>query len=276
MAYKTILVHLNDRRRAEKMLAPAVYLARRYNAHLIGLHVYPGIMSAPIRSPARRYVTERLLEFESAEREAIAAVFTTMTANQPFVSEWRAVVSPLFEIPSVVMAQARSTDLIVAGQADPSWDFWKTLDFPERLALESGRPVLVVPNAGQYPELGRKALIAWKSTREAARATFDALPLFKEAEQVQILEVKQSADARLTPDTLIAAAIGRHGIKPVLRGTVQPDSRVGDEILSRIAEEGADLLVMGAYGHSRVREYVLGGATKHIAQHMTVPTLWSH
>jgi nucleotide-binding universal stress UspA family protein len=78
------------------------------------------------------------------------------------------------------------------------------------------------------------------------------------------------------PDTSIAAALGRHGIKSILRNTAAPDSRVGDEILSRLAQEGADLLVMGAYGHSRVREYVLGGATRHIARHMTVPTLWSH
>jgi nucleotide-binding universal stress UspA family protein len=276
MPYKTILVYLNDRRRAERLLEPAVFLARRYNAHLIGLHVYPGVVTPPIPSAASRYVAGTILGFERAESDAIAAIFATMTANQPFVSDWRATVSPLFEISTVVMDHARSADLIVAGQADPSWDFSLTMDFPERLALESGRPVLVVPNAGQHREFGRNALIAWKPAREAVRAAFDALPLLKDAEQAQILEVKQSADASLIPDTSIAAALGRHGIKPILRSTMAPDSKVGDEILSRLAEERADLLVMGAYGHSRVREYVLGGATRHIAQYMTVPTLWSH
>jgi nucleotide-binding universal stress UspA family protein len=276
MPYKTILVHLNDGRRVEKTLEPALFLARRYNAHLIGLHVYPSVLSPPIPSPGSKYVAGRILEFERAESDAIAAVFATMTANQPFVSEWRAIVSPLFEIPTVVMDHARSTDLIVAGQADPSWNFSLTMDFPERLALESGRPVLVVPNVGHHREFGRNVLIAWKPAREAARAAFDALPLLKDAEQVQVLEVKQSADTPIRPDSSIAAALGRHGVKPILRSTDEPDSRVGDEILSRLTEEGADLLVMGAYGHSRVREYVLGGATRHIAQHMTVPTLWSH
>jgi nucleotide-binding universal stress UspA family protein len=150
------------------------------------------------------------------------------------------------------------------------------MDFPERLALESGRPVLVVPNTGRHREVGRSAVIAWKPAREAARATFDALPLLKDAEQVRVLEIQQTADTPVMPDISIAAALGRHGITPILRSTVTPDSRVGDEILSRLAEEGADLLVMGAYGHSRTREYVLGGATRHIATHMTVPTLWSH
>jgi nucleotide-binding universal stress UspA family protein len=276
MPYKTILVYLNDRRRAEKMLESAVFLARRHNAHLIGLHVYPSVMSPPIPSPASKYVAGTVLKFEREESDAIAGVFATMTANQPFVSEWRAILSPLFEIPTIVMDHARTADLIVAGQADPSWNFSLTMDFPERLALESGRPVLVVPNAGQHREFGRNALIAWKPTREAARATFDALPLLEDAEQVHILEVTQSADTPATPDTSIAAALGRHGIKSILRNTVAPDSRVGDEILSRLAEEDADLLVMGAYGHSRVREYVLGGATRHIARHVTVPTLWSH
>jgi nucleotide-binding universal stress UspA family protein len=276
MPYRTILVYLNDRRRAERMLEPAVFLARRYNAHLIGLHVYPSVMPPPIPSPASRYVAGTILEFERAESDAIGAVFSPMTANQPFVSEWRTIKAPLFEIPTVVMDHARATDLIVAGQADPSWNFSLTMDFPERLALESGRPVLVVPNVGHHREFGRNVLIAWKPTREAARAAFDALPLLKDAERVQVLEVKQSADTPLMPNISIAAALGRHGIKPILRSTEKPDSRVGDEILSRLAEEGADLLVMGAYGHSRVREYVLGGATRHIAQHMTVPTLWSH
>jgi len=276
MPYKTILVHLNDRRRAEKMLGPAVLLARRYNAHLIGLHVYPSVLSPPVPVPGSKHIAGTVLQFERGESDAIGAIFSAMTANQPFVSEWRTIKAPLFEIPTVVMDHARSTDLIVAGQADPSWNFSLTMDFPERLALESGRPVLVVPNVGHHLEFGRNVLIAWKPTREAARAAFDALPMLKDAQRVQVLEVKQSADTPLMPNTSIAAALGRHGIKPILRSAEKPDSKVGDEILSCLAEEGADLLVMGAYGHSRVREYVLGGATRHIARHMTVPTLWSH
>jgi nucleotide-binding universal stress UspA family protein len=276
MPYKTILVHLNDLRRAEKMLEPALYLAQRCNAHLIGLHVYPSVVAPPVPLPGGRYVAGTVHSFEREESDAIAAIFSKMTANQPFVSEWRSLMAPLFELPSVVLEQARRTDLIIAGQADPSWDFSLMLDFPERLALESGRPVLVIPYAGHCREIGRNVVIAWKPTREAARAVFDALPLLMNAERVHVIEVRQSAGTSLMPDTSIAAALGRHGIKPTVHSAVQPDSRVGEEILSRLADVGADLLVMGAYGHSRFREYVLGGATRHIAQHMTVATLWSH
>ena len=98
------------------------------------------------------------------------------------------------------------------------------------------------------------------------------------ADNVHILEVKQRADEEtgLAPDTTIAASLARHGIKPSVRTSIAADISVGDEILSRLADLGADLLVMGAYGHSRMREMVFGGATRHIARHMTVPTLFSH
>src|SRR5690606_20981228 len=117
-----------------------------------------------------------------------------------------------------------------------------------------------------------------KAGREAARAAFDALPLLVGAQTVQILEVKERGDdsAALTPDTSIAAALARHGIKPTVRTSAGTDISVGDETLSRLADMGADLLVMGAYGHSRMREMVFGGVTRHIFQHMTVPTLFSH
>ena len=120
-------------------------------------------------------------------------------------------------------------------------------------------------------------MIAWKAGRESARAVFDALPLLQGAENMHILEIKGRGDeSSMSPDTSIAASLARHGIKPTIRTSVAPDISVGDEILSRLSDLDADLLVMGAYGHSRMRELVFGGVTRHIARHMTVPTLFSH
>ena len=275
VGYKTILVHLNDKRRAEKLLEPACFLARRFGAHLIGLHVYPGISAPPIPVPGSGQVIGMALGAERKESEDIAAVFAGLTANQPLTAEWRTVEALGFDLGAIAMRHVRCADLIVAGQTDPDWDFSPILDFPERLAVESGRPVLVVPYAGRYPEIGRNAVIAWKPTREATRAVFDALPLLESARNVQILEVNEGV-AGAVPDTAIAAALGRHGIKPTHRVTGATDIATGDEILSRLADANADLLVMGAYGHSRAREFVLGGVTRHISRHMTMPTLWSH
>ena len=277
MPYKTILVHLNDKRRAEALLEPAVRLASRHNAHLIGMHVHASMPAPPIPVPG----SQVLGSVAAAERQAadeIAAIFARMTANQPFVAEWRALKVPHVDLAPVIMDHGRAADLIIAGQTNPDWDLSPLSDFPERLALESGRPVLVVPYVGRYAEVGRNVVIAWKAGREAARAVFDALPFLLAAETVHILEIKERGDERpaLAPDTSIAAALARHGLRPSVRASVLGDIGIGDEILSRLADLGADLLVMGAYGHSRMRELVFGGATRHIARHMTVPTLLSH
>jgi nucleotide-binding universal stress UspA family protein len=179
---------------------------------------------------------------------------------------------------AVVIDHSRSADLIVAGQTDPDWDSSPLQDVAEHLALGSGRPVLVVPYIGRYAEIGRNVVIAWKPGRESARAVFDALPILKQAEQAQILEIDEGGSRRngASADTSIAVALARHGIKPTVRTSVAGDISIGDEILSRLTDMGADLLVMGAYGHSRMRELVFGGVTRHIARHMTVPTLFSH
>jgi nucleotide-binding universal stress UspA family protein len=278
MTYKTILVHLNDPRRAEALLEPAVRLAAKHNAHLIGLHVHASVPAPPVAIPYGTQVLGSIVAAEREHTEKLSAAFARMTANQPFVSEWRSLKVPHVDLAPVVMDHGRAADLIIAGQTDPDWDLSPLLDFPERLALEAGRPVLVVPYIGRYPDPGRNAVVAWKAGRESARAVFDALPLLRGAETVQILEIKERGDERpaLAPDTSIAAALARHGIKPSVRTSIAGEISVGDEILSRLADMGADLLVMGAYGHSRMREMVFGGVTRHIFRHMTVPALFSH
>jgi nucleotide-binding universal stress UspA family protein len=277
MYYKTILVHLNGNRRAEALLEPAIQLATRYNSHLLGLHVYASMPAPPVPMGYAATVLGSVVAQERKQGEEIAATFARMTAKGTFVSEWQSLKVPHVDLASVVMPYGRAADLIIAGQTDPDWDLSPLLDFPERLTLESGRQVLVVPYAGRFPRVGRNVVIAWKAGRESARAVFDALPLLQGAENVHILEIKgRSDESGISPDTSIAASLARHGIKPTIRTSVAPDISVGDEILSRLSDLDADLLVMGAYGHSRMRELVFGGATRHIFGHMTVPTLFSH
>src|SRR5262245_12319529 len=276
MTYKTILVHLNDSRRAETVLEPAAHLAVRFNSHLIGLHVCSAVPASPI--PMASAALGSIVAAERRNREAIADTFKRMTTGRPFVAEWQLQKVSHIDPANVVIERGRAADLIVAGQTDPEWDLSPVMDFPERLALQGGRPVLVIPYAGRYATVGRRVVIAWKAAREPARAAFDALPLLLEAEAVHILEVRERGDdaSTLAPDTSIAAALARHGIKPEVRTSIAPDISVGDEILSRAADLDADLLVMGAYGHSRFRELIFGGATRHVARHMTLPTLFSH
>jgi nucleotide-binding universal stress UspA family protein len=285
MSYKTILVHLSDSRRAEKILSPALQLAERYNAHLIGLHAHAPVNAPPVSMPYTSEVLARLASQVRSNAEGIADTFLRMSKGRPFVAEWQMHKVAQTELATDVLSQGRSADLIIAGQTDGAWDLSPLLDFPERLALESGRPVLVIPHAGSHANIGRNVVIAWKSGRESARAVFDALPFLKDAANVHILEYAESgrSDGILAADTSIAAALARHGIKPIIHSDVAPglralapDTRVGDQILSRLVDLDADLLVMGAYGHSRMRELIFGGVTRHLMKQMTVPTLFSH
>jgi nucleotide-binding universal stress UspA family protein len=147
------------------------------------------------------------------------------------------------------------------------------------VTLASGRPILVVPYAGRFETVGRCVLIAWNVSREAARAVADAMPLLAAADVVTVLAVDPppgpGGDGDL-PGADIALHLGRHGVEAQIERTVSADVPIGEVLLSRAADLGADLLVMGAYGHSRTRELLLGGATRSILASMTIPVLMSH
>lgn len=279
MTYKTILVQLNDEERVSQTLAPAVALARQYDAHLIGLHVSPGLLYTP-PLPGAGGVIGMIKEHERQVCDKIGKVFEDMTRNQQIVAEMR-FLSPKGhdDIHALVMKHVRTVDLIVASQPAPLTDVTGILDFPERLAMESGRPVLTVPLAGYQGAVGTNIMIAWNGKRESARAVFDALPMLKEARKVTVLSLEQvraAGDKVPLPDTEIGAALARHSVNVTVETATVKEASVGEEILARVAAQGADLLVMGAYGHMRLRELIFGGATRFIVRNMKVPTLFSH
>ena len=178
-----------------------------------------------------------------------------------------------------IVRHANCSDLLVVGQTDrrasPDGVAW---DFPQQAVLRAGCPVLVVPHAGTFAAVGERVLIAWKGTREAVRAVRDALPILRTAQQVVLIEVADDApptDAQRIALLEVQAWLNRHGVESEVRLESGADA-AGDVLLSRAADFESDLIVMGAYGHSRVREWVLGGVTRHLLNHMTVPTLMSH
>jgi nucleotide-binding universal stress UspA family protein len=177
---------------------------------------------------------------------------------------------------SVLAAHGRFVDLVVVSQPD------RETTFPmlaHELAIVAGRPLLVVPRFVAPTTIGANVLVAWNGGREAARAIGDAMPLLVRAGQVQVMTISASAD-RATEDATsaadMAAHLARHGVKAEARNAVAADIDVANLVLSAAADLGSDLLVMGAYGHSRLREIVLGGATRGILQSLTVPVLLSH
>jgi nucleotide-binding universal stress UspA family protein len=163
------------------------------------------------------------------------------------------------------------------GQAEPEPTATPS-DLPETVALAIGRPVLVVPHIGAKPP-GKVVLLCWNASREAARAAADSLPFLKAAEKVIILAVDpatSSAGHGAEPGADVAAWLSRHGVKVTVQRDVAADSDVGGVILSRAADHDADLIVMGIYGHSRMREMVLGGVSRTLLRSMTVPVVMAH
>ena len=280
MSYKDLLVVLGSDTASRGRMALATALAERFAAHLVGLYPLPipdvprtlGYYNPSLFDPIFRELREKAQEVCDREREA----FEHAASLRGLSAEWR-VTEGLEADPAV---HARYVDLTILGQVDPDGGDTELIrPRPELLALASGRPILAVPYAGQFETVGRRVLIGWNATREATRAVNDAMPLLAAADVVTVLTI----DAREAPDAHgelpgadISLHLARHGVKAAIERTVSAGVPAGEVLLSRAADLGADLLVIGAYGHSRMRELLLGGATRSILQSMTVPVLMSH
>jgi len=193
--------------------------------------------------------------------------------------EWRAPAGPAI---GAAVAHARCADLIVIGQPDAAEAGWS---FAAQLAaavlLETGRPMLVVPYVGAPASVGTTVLVAWDGGREATRALADAMPLLVRARQVTVACLDPGASARgvdAAARDRLAAYLHRHGITARVEhdNLGEGDVAVGDWLLSRVADLGGDLIVMGGYGRPRWREQVWGGATRALLSTMTVPVLMAH
>jgi nucleotide-binding universal stress UspA family protein len=281
MSYKDLLVVLDAEPAARKRTELAAALAERFAAHLVGLYRLPtpraprhfGYYDPAMLDPFFADLRERARNVAGTVRE----MFDHVTGLRRLSAEWREIPEGPDANPAL---HARYADLIILGQLDPDREQAELiLPPPEQVALSSGRPVLIVPYAGDFDHVGRRVLIAWNATREAARAIGDAMPLLMAAELVSVLTIdpREGPDGHgELPGADIALHLARHGVTAQVERTVSAGLPVGDVLLSRLADLGADLLVMGAYGHSRMREVLLGGATQSVLRSMTVPVLMSH
>jgi len=278
MDYKTILVHLDAGPRRSERLELALALADRHDAHLVGLFA----LSAARMPSYVRADTSAMLKAAQDERRADAAAeaeaeFRAAAARYGGVkAEWRASSA---DAAGAVRLNARYSDLVVAGQGERGTERETGVapEFIDEVVLSCGRPSLLVPYAGHFRDMGRRALVAWNASAEAARAVADALPLLERAERVEVVVFDGGAagDHGEEPGADAALYLARHGVKATVSRYGIPDVDVGAQILTRAADMSVDLIVMGAYGHSRLRELVLGGATRTILESMTVPVLMS-
>ncbi len=280
MAIKTIAVSMVDLDRQEEIMRGAFLLAEQHNAHVMGVYAVPGfdMIAIPAAQVAVAAQTGYKRYFEDNAASA-REKFEEAARKHGVRSEWREATSDTPLLADAVLKHAPFADLIVTGQVNSSTSEYIETDFAERLLLESGRPVLVIPNIGTYSKIGTKVLVGWNATKEAMRATFDALPLLERAKQVELLWANARDEAEFAgdlPGAEMAAALARHDVNVVTRSISSSDMKASDALLNEAADTGADLLVIGAYGHSRLREFVFGGVTRSLLASMTLPVLMSH
>jgi nucleotide-binding universal stress UspA family protein len=258
MSYKTILVHVDGGARAPVRIGVACRLARRFDAHLVGLHALtvvklPGYARVAVEGGTRLEEYQAKLAVDAA-REAKQVFERGVSAAGIAKSEWRESRADAAEAAPV---HARYADLVVIGQPNPTDAGAVEPDFAERLLLAAGRPLLVVPYAGDFADVGTRAIVAWNASREAARAVTDAIPLLREAKTAQLIAFNPDAAAHGdVPGADIGLYLARHGIKVTVSQQTADDVDVGNQLLSRAADLDADLIVMGGYGHSRLKELV--------------------
>ncbi|MDE2369117.1 MAG: universal stress protein [Burkholderiales bacterium] len=270
---KSILVHLDASPRAATRLALARDLAQTHGAALKAIYaVLPALLLMPwATEEGMAAAAAALAEVDRTQRERARALFDRTAGPAATWAETGAE-----GLHDTLLAEALCSDLLVLGQGDEPNEQTGALpaDFVPALITDSGKPTLVVPYVGEIAPPGRRVLLAWKPTREAARAAAGALPWLRGAAEVHIAAPNAQAD---DPGlALLRRWLALHGVAGSVTAHALGDADVGERLLSLAADTGADLLAMGCYGHSRAREFVLGGATRSVLRAMTLPVLMAH
>ena len=271
MGYKEILTYVEARPASRTALDFAARIADAHDAHLVALHVIePPVVPADMTLGAPVEFIEWQEDYARKRADQAKQYALEIEKSSGRQIEWREQKGALDE---AALLHSRYADLIVVSQSGEG----AVGDLPELFVMGSGRPTLVVPHQGSFARPLERILVAWNRTREATRALHDAIPLLVAAKSVTVMEVTPKAGiGGHIAGADIAQHLARHGVNVTVSSTTGEDMQIGDVILSRAADLGADCIVMGAYGHSRLREFAFGGATREILQTMTVPVFMAH
>ncbi|HEX6142416.1 MAG TPA: universal stress protein [Geminicoccaceae bacterium] len=266
MTYRTILIELQPDGPIEARLRSAQAVARRFEAMLIGMHVMATPFVPGTYGEAGVYLGVDLIEEQrEASRRIAGGIRSTFQEICGTEGSWQEAEGD----PGRLLAgAAHCADLVVAAKRDLS-----VLDMPdvvEELAVAAGVPVLMLPPEGAA-EPARAVVVGWNGSREATRAVHGALPFLRDAERVNLCALGEEAARTVEA---CAAMLRRHDVAAEAEPLERPDGDAGEVLLAQAVAHGSDLLVMGAYGHGRLRELVFGGATRHVLRHATLPVLF--
>ncbi len=276
MTYATIAVILQGERESSRVLDCAIPLASRLGAHLAGVHAE--ILPVPYGSAAGFPDTDFIQVSTALNKETtlkLRRAFCERAEEAGLSFEWRMLESFSGDGTLTSLSSIRAADLVIAAQRDVETEDGTDV---EGLIYDAGRPVLMVPQSGPVLSSYRRVLLAWNGSKEAARATFDALPFLIAAEQTDILIIDPSPTAGEGPaaaGSRIADTLSRHGVNVGVSVQESGSHSVETVIQERLVASGADLLVLGAYSHSWLRELLFGGVTRSILRSAPVTVLIS-
>lgn len=271
---KDLLVTLNHSTQLNHRLQAALDLTDRFDAHLTGIYAerpmdfayYGDVMGTVAIESIQQQREEHMQQVEQEFTKAVVLRESKCTFLADRVTGYQS-----------LFAQAAVSDLIICEQNNPNSPETTDTALTEDLIMRTGKPVMVIPYIGCRPTMGQSILVAWDHSREASRAVHDAIPFLQNAEAVNIVSVvKKDSRQHEIATADLAEHLARHNINVVAQDMVRNEVPVAETLLSRIADTGADMLVMGAYGHSRLREYTFGGVTRTLLNSMTVPVLMTH
>jgi len=280
MSLKNLLVHIDEKPACAKRVDAAIALAQSFEAHLAAVmlvaepHVPPALgvhIPAEVLSEQRKDNEAKALQVLERVRAEGDQAGVTIEVRHEWVM--------LDDFAAAFARQARHYDLAIVGQVDPDEGDVDGELILEAAFMQTGRPALLIPYIGARNLPPKRALVAWDGSREAARAVNDALPLLAGTEKVTILVVDPgSLKGKVgdQPGADLATHLARHGLDAEVVTAASGGLGAGDVIIGQATDTGADLVVMGGYGHSRLRELVLGGATQSMVDHMPVPALLAH
>ena len=273
-AIKRIAVHVDGGSRDGAVLRMALALTARHGAEVEAVFArIPPFIPASVDGILTPQIVEAQQSIYVQRAETARATLAEVSKSSSIQPTWTAIEGAALE---VMIGRARFADLAVIGQPSPEEsDAVTDFDLPAELVMELGRPVLIVPNKGEYAEAGKRVLVARAGTRESRRAATDALALLDANTKLTVLMVNPKA-ANAASEADMKAWYSRHGLNAEIRTVRSTEKEVGEVLRTTAAEVSADLIVMGAYGRSRLRELILGGATHSMLKHMTVPVLMSH
>jgi nucleotide-binding universal stress UspA family protein len=280
MSYKTVLVALNEINRLDALNTSAVKIAKIDAAFVRGLYTIPAAQIYP--STGFEAVPQMFEGHQTFFKNNLAKVknaFETALQKAKLQGEFVSIEgrSPL--ISDEIISHGKSVDIIIVSATDPSEVSGVELDCIERVLVAAGRPLLVLPRGSEHVLDLDQVVVGWNGGKEAARAVFDAIPLLQSAKSVHVVCVDPKNEERVTPEEpgrRIVATLQRHKIKSEAKTMEGGGESAGKALLKHAQEINAGLIVMGAYGHSRLREFVFGGATRHVLDDMTRPVLMSH